>query len=108
MSAWEKLAESRIQESIAAGEFTAPAGAPALDLAEYFALPASERVGISLLRNAGVVPPEVELLRRIARLDEEVGRADATHASSLREELQTLQVSFRLAIERRARSSRDA
>ncbi len=68
---WQKLAENRIDEAIALGEFDdLPGHGQPLDLTEYFSQPASERMGVNLLKNAGVVPPEVELLKQIAALEE--------------------------------------
>ena len=58
---WAKLAEDRVEEAIANGEFKdLPGHGQPLDLAEYFALPATERAGAALLKNANVVPPEVQ------------------------------------------------
>jgi len=70
---WTKLAESRIEEAIANGEFRdLPGQGQPLDLAEYFAQPATERAGTALLKNANVIPPEVQLLKEIARLEQAI------------------------------------
>lgn len=70
---WTRLAENRIEEAIANGEFKdLPGQGQPLDLAEYFALPAAERAGAALLKNANVVPPEVQLLKEIAELEEAI------------------------------------
>lgn len=110
---WTKLAESRIEEAIANGEFKdLPGHGQPLDLAEYFALPATERAGAALLKNANVVPPEVQLLKEIAALEEAIQNSDRTHTSHssqgdrlsrLREQLQEKRVAFALANERRRR-----
>jgi hypothetical protein len=118
---WTKLAEDRIEEAIAGGEFeNLPGKGQPLDLAEYFALPAAERAGSMLLRNANVVPPEVQLLKEIGALEEAIewaenaepdGRSRRANRSDtpaarlprLREQLQEKRVAFSLAMERRRR-----
>lgn len=129
---WTRLAENRIEEAIANGEFKdLPGQGQPLDLAEYFALPAAERAGAALLKNANVVPPEVQLLKEIAGLEEAINSAESgaladgrdgkngmdrshkSHASQpshdeprltrLREQLQEKRVAFALAMERRRR-----
>lgn len=63
------IAEARIREAFEAGEFDdLPGAGRPLDLEGYFATPAAWRMGLSVLRSAGVVPEEVELRREIARL----------------------------------------
>lgn len=100
---WQKLAENRIDEAIALGEFDdLPGRGRPLDLTEYFSQPASERVGVNLLKNAGVVPPEVELLKQIGVLEEALaGGGDAAKRERLNVELQERRVALALAMERR-------
>jgi hypothetical protein len=104
---WTQLAENRIEEAIASGEFDdLPGKGRPLDLAEYFARPAAERAGAALLKNANVVPPEVQLLKEIARLEEAIAEAKDRPrevVAKLREELQEKRVAFALAMERRRR-----
>lgn len=109
---WIKLAEDRIEEAIANGEFDdLPGRGQPLDLAEYFALPATERAGAMLLKNANVVPPEVQLLEEIAGLETAVSDLEAAqdacerakHLQTLRTQLQEKRVAFSLAMERRRR-----
>ena len=101
---WEKLAENRIQEAIECGELQPPPAGTPLDLAGYFALPAAERMGLSILRSAEIVPPEIELLKRIVALERALAEcSDAARATTLRDELQTRRVNLALAMERRKR-----
>jgi hypothetical protein len=105
---WNQLAENRIAEAIANGEFdNLPGTGQPIDLAEYFAVPAAERAGTALLKNANVVPPEVELWRSIAELERALAAAESPgrtkQISSLREELQEKRVALALALERRRR-----
>ena len=103
---WEKLAHNRIEEAIAAGEFDdLPGRGKPLDLTEYFSQPSAERAGVSLLKNAGVLPPELELLKLIARVEEAMAKnADPAQRARLNAELQEHRVAFAMAMERRRRT----
>jgi hypothetical protein len=103
---WEKLAQNRIEEAIASGEFDdLPGRGRPLDLTDYFSHSPAERAGVSLLKNAGVVPPEIELLRLAASVEKEIGRcADALQRARLNAELQEHRVAFAMAMERRRRT----
>jgi hypothetical protein len=107
MNAWEKLAENRIQEALASGALAAPSNGTPLDLSDYFALPASERAGAFLLGQAGVMPPEVELLKQAAALEHELASAEPERARELRAQLQQARVTYGLAMERRARAAQE-
>ena len=66
-----KAVEEAIQAARARGEFDhLPGRGKPLDHSEYFSQPEELRVAHHLLRNAGFVPPEVELLREIGELQE--------------------------------------
>jgi hypothetical protein len=70
MSYFEKLAEMRIRAAIESGEFDhlELAGKP-LDHSDYFNAPPELRAGYHILKNAGVVPEEVDLLNSIHRIE---------------------------------------
>jgi|SRR5262249_50063712 len=59
-------AEEKIKEAIANGEFDnlRSKGKP-LDLEAYFATPEHLRIGYSILKDAGIIPEELELLKQI-------------------------------------------
>lgn len=107
---WTKLAESRIEEAIANGVFRdLPGQGQPLDLAEYFAQPATERAGTALLKNANVIPLEVQLLKEIAALEKAISAVEPTGKmpdgteKRLREQLQEKRVTLAMAMERRRR-----
>ena len=107
---WTQLAESRIADAIANGEFRdLPGQGQQLDLTEYFAQPAAERAGTTLLKNANVIPPEVQLLKEIAELEKALSTAElprkmsGVSEKSLREQLQEKRVTLAMAMERRRR-----
>ena len=76
MSYFQRLAEQKIREAIERGDFDRMelAGKP-LDHGDYFNAPAELRAGYHILRNAGVVPEEVELLNSIHRIRKHIRSA---------------------------------
>jgi Domain of unknown function (DUF1992) len=97
----EKLIDEWIAQTPA--EHLPGKGKP-LDLEEYFHWPEDKRMGYSLLRNAGCVPPEVGLLQEIDSLKQSIDRCtDPEKLKRLRDQLQTRQVEFNLHLEERHR-----
>ena len=76
---FEKLVEEKIRAAMEAGEFDnlEGAGLP-LDLDEYFATPEDLRVPFSVLKNARVLPREVELLKDIESLKSAIAIASSS------------------------------
>ena len=99
---FEKLVEQRIREAQAAGEFEGLEGAGRpVNLDAYFATPEELRAGYAVLKSAGVVPEEVQLLREIEAL--RVSRAastDAAERARLGRDLAELSLKYRLLVER--------
>jgi hypothetical protein len=111
--AFEKLAERRIREAMSEGKFDRLPSRGAINLEEYFKLPAELRMPYSILKSAGCVPEEVELLKEIERLDAELARANAEPSrDALRRAVADTRLKLDLALERakrqRSQSSRDA
>jgi hypothetical protein len=66
---FDALAERKILEAQARGEFDAlPGAGRPLALDEDLLVPEEDRVACRILRNAGFVPPEVETRREISSL----------------------------------------
>ena len=66
---FDKHADERIREAIEQGEFDdLPGKGKPLDLSAYFATPEHLRIGYSILKNAEIIPEEMELLRQIETL----------------------------------------
>src|ERR1700731_2933658 len=100
----DKLIEEWLAEK--KGEKLPGAGKP-LNLDEYFSWPEDQRIGLSLLKNSGCVPLEVEQLREIKRLNDEIKRSkDEQVRAALKRKLQEELVRLNLRIEqsRRRRS----
>src|SRR5438874_9331831 len=73
----ELLAERKIEEAIARGEFDdLPGAGGPLELADDPLVPEDLRVAYRILRNAGYVPPEVQMLNQIADLERSIARDD--------------------------------
>lgn len=102
---FEKVVESIIQEAMARGEFDNLSGrGKPIDLTEYFNTPEDVRVAQSLLKSAGMVPVEVELLQEIAGLKESlVSVTTEEEANKLHKLLVEKQLQFNLLMERRKR-----
>lgn len=105
--AFERLAENRIREAMREGVFERlPARGP-IDLEEYFKLPVELRMAYSVLKSAGCVPEEVELLREVDRLETAVaGAADDAARNTARRALADAKLKLDLALERRRRQPR--
>ena len=101
--------ENLIQEAIARGEFDNLEGAgKPLNLDEYFSLPEDVRAGFTLLKNSGVIPQEVSLLKEIAVLKEKLSKqTDETKRKNLIKEIADKQLAFDLLMERNRRKNPD-
>jgi hypothetical protein len=102
MLAFEKIAQNRIQEAIERGEFDnlSNKGQP-LNLDEYFATPEDFRLGHSVLKNAKIVPAEIELLGEVGRLNEQIAACtDEAEKHQLKHARDEQQLQLRLLLER--------
>src|ERR1700738_5639579 len=100
----ERLIEEWLAEQ--EGEELPGTGQP-LNLDEYFSWPEDQRIGLFLLKNSGCVPLEVEQLREIKRLNDEIKRTkDEQVRAALKRNMQEEHVGLNLRIEqsRRRRS----
>jgi Domain of unknown function (DUF1992) len=97
----EKLIDEWVGQN--SGEHLPGKGKP-LDLEEYFRWPEDKRMGYSLLREAGCIPPEVALLQEIGSLEQSIDRCtDPEKRQRLRDRLQARQVEFNIHLEERQR-----
>jgi hypothetical protein len=105
---FDRLIEEKLREAFANGEFDNLSGkGKPLDLAAYFATPEDLRLGYAVLKNAGVIPQEIELLKAIERLKE---RFDActnqAEKEKLKKEIDDQTLKFNLLVEQYKRKSR--
>jgi hypothetical protein len=91
-----------LRESLANGELQrAPSYGKPLALADgYEQTPLALRMGMKILKDAGVVPPEVELMQRIAALQAQADTAgDEGEARALRQRVADLRQALALRLE---------
>ena len=68
-----KTVEALLQEAIRRGDFNdLPGRGKPVDLSDYFNAPEDLRMAYSILRNAGILPEEVELKNRVSLLKEQL------------------------------------
>ncbi len=105
MSGLDKAAEAIIQEAMARGGFqNLPGQGKPIDLSAYFDTPEELRAAYSILKNAGILPREAELLKEIAELKESLaGAQEERRRAELRRQIERKQVEFRLMMERNQR-----
>lgn len=71
----EKHVEKMIKEAMERGEFDNLAGrGRPVDLTDYFSTPEDMRIGHKILKDANIVPEELELLRETESLKAELAR----------------------------------
>lgn len=101
---FSRIAERRIRDAMAQGEFdNLPGAGKPLNLEDYFSTPEDLRMAFSILKNANCAPAEVELLNDIARLQRAIAEtADAATAQELRRALVDRQTQLAIALERRS------
>jgi hypothetical protein len=101
----QKAVEAIIKEAQERGEFDNLKGkGKPIDLSAYFETPEEMRMAYSILQNAGVASPEVELLQEIATLKE---RLDGTFEENDRRRIKKLirekELQFNVMLDRRKR-----
>ena len=104
MSFYETI-EALIKEAQARGEFDdLPGQGKPINLTDYFNTPEDVRVAQAVLKNAGMVPVEIELLQEMAALKELLGSAsEEDEKNKLLAALKEKQLQFNLLLERRKR-----
>ncbi len=106
MSIFAKIAEQRIQEAMARGEFEnlALKGEP-IPYEDLSHVPEELRMGFKILKNAGVLPEELELKRGIMSLRRLLDACgDEDERTLLRRRLTARQLRFSMLMEKHGRS----
>ena len=105
---FDKIVESVIQEAMARGEFDdLPGRGKPIDLTEYFNTPEDVRMAQAMLKNAGMVPVEIELLHEVATLKEILhALVDENEKAKKLKLIEEKQLQFNLLLERRKRRSK--
>lgn len=99
---FDKLVEQKIREAMKAGEFDRLEGAGRpVNLEAYFATPEELRAGYAVLKNAGVLPEEAQLLGEINQLRERLDACrDAEECERLKRKVSELTLKYNLLVER--------
>lgn len=73
---FDKLVETKIQEAMERGDFDdlKGKGLP-LDMGAYFDTPEELRAAYTIMKQAGMLAPEIELMREISALKERIASA---------------------------------
>ena len=98
----EKIAEARIRDAMARGDFDNLAGrGQPLRLEDLSKVPDDLRAGYILLKNAGVLPEEMQLRKEMVTLEALVDAcADPEERTRLRKDLNWKVIRFRMLMER--------
>ena len=105
---FDRIVEAIIQEAMERGEFeNLPGKGKPIDLSEYFETPEEVRLAHSVLKNAGMTSPEVDLLKEIAELKQiQAAVVDEKKKQEIGKRIQQKQVEFSLMMERQKRERR--
>jgi DnaJ homologue, subfamily C, member 28, conserved domain len=98
-----KIAEARIREAMARGEFDHLTGkGRPLELEDLSRVPENLRAGYILLRSAGVIPEEILLRKEMVTLEALIDAcSDPEERTRLRKDLNRKMVRFQMLMERR-------
>jgi len=104
----DKIVEALIKEAQERGEFdNLPGKGKPIDLTKYFEAPEENRVAQSVLKNAGMTSPEVQLLKEIAELRQILGAVgNEKKQQEIQKRIQEKQIEFNLMIERQKRQTK--
>ena len=103
--AFDKIVEALIKEAQERGEFdNLPGKGKPIDLTSYFEMPEEVRLAQSVLKNAGMTSPEVQLLKEIAELRQiQEAVTDQEKKQEIKKQIEQKQMEFNLMMERQKR-----
>ncbi len=99
---FDKIVDAIIKEAMQRGEFeNLPNRGKPIDLTDYFDSPEDIRVAYSILKNAGILPREAELLNEIYELKQLLATTkDEQKQKTIRREIEHKLIEFNLMMER--------
>jgi hypothetical protein len=101
---FDKIVEAKIQEAIRNGEFDNLPKRGKINLDDWARLPEDIRVGYTLLKNAGYVPEEGQLLKEIGELREQLASSNNPDEKAvISKKLSETELKYNLAMEQRNR-----
>ena len=104
----DRIVEALIKEAQERDEFdNLPGKGKPIDLTAYFETPEEVRMTQSVLKNAGMTSPEVQLLKEIAELRQVMEAAkDEARKQEIGKQIQEKQIQFNIMMERQRRQTR--
>lgn len=104
----DRIVEALIKDAQERGEFdNLPGKGKPIDLSEYFETREDVRMTMSVLKNAGMTSPEVQLLKEIAELRQALAAlVDEKKKEDVQKKIQEKQMEFNLMMERQKRNRR--
>lgn len=105
---FEKVIEAKIQAAMRNGEFDdLPSWGKPIDLDEWARLPEDIRAGYTMLKNAGFIPEEVELLKEIRKLRERLESGiNREEKTVILKKLRDAELKYNMTLELRNRQDR--
>jgi len=102
-----KIAEEKIREAIAKGEFDNLTGTgKPVKIEDLSCVPEELRAGYKLLKNAGILPEELELKKEIVSLEKLINCCcDAEEKTLLKRKLTEKTLRFDILMEKRSRNA---
>ena len=102
---FDKIVEALIKEAQERGEFdNLPGKGKPIDLSAYFETPEDVRLAQSVLKNAGMTSPEVQLLKEIEELRQvQQALRDETKKEEIQKQIEQKKMEFNLMMERQKR-----
>ena len=103
MGNFDRIVEKKIKEAIENKEFENLEGlGEPLDNSEYFSVPEEDRIAFHVMKNAGVIPEELSIRKKISNLIKEIKDcSDQSEKESLKRELNLLYTEYELVMEQR-------
>ena len=101
MMSLDEIVEAAIKRAQERGEFdNLPGKGKPIDLTKYFEAPEETRVVQSVLKNAGITSPQVQLLKEIAELKYLLGAVlNEKQQEEIQKRIQEKQIEFNLKVE---------
>ena len=102
---FDTIVEAIIKDAMERGEFAdLPGKGKPIDLTAYFDTPEEVRLAHSILKNAGVAPREVDLLKEIAELKQILpALLDEKKKQEIQSQIEKKHVEFSLMLEQQRR-----
>ena len=102
----DRLVDEMIRDAVARGDFdNLPGKGKPQNLDSYFSAPEDLRMAWSVLKNAGYLPEEAQLMKDIAALKERLAAAPSeTERAKLKKALDDKLLSFNVLLEQRQRA----